>query len=120
MTSVSIKKSQIIATERGLSISGTRITLYDVLDYVKAQYPAPFIASILGLTDEQINVALAYIADHSAEVETEYQQVLKEAEDLQNYYQEQNQALKHRINQLPAPQGKEAAWEKFQAQKAKS
>ena len=30
----------IIRTERGLTIEGTRITLYDVMDYVTAQIPS--------------------------------------------------------------------------------
>ena len=29
----------IIRTERGLTIKGTRITLYDVMEYLKADYP---------------------------------------------------------------------------------
>jgi hypothetical protein len=33
----------IIRTERGLAIAGKRITLYDVMDYVTAQYSAKFI-----------------------------------------------------------------------------
>jgi hypothetical protein len=32
-------QAEIIRTERGLTIAGTRITLYDVMDYVTAQYP---------------------------------------------------------------------------------
>lgn len=29
----------ITRTERGLTIAGTRISLYDVMDFLKAQYP---------------------------------------------------------------------------------
>jgi hypothetical protein len=36
MISQSNTKVAIIRTERGLTISGNRITLYDVMDYVKA------------------------------------------------------------------------------------
>ena len=39
MSSVSNERADIIRTERGLTIVGTRITLYDVMDYVTAQYP---------------------------------------------------------------------------------
>jgi len=39
MVLVSNGQSAIIRTERGLTIAGTRITLYDVMDYLKAQYP---------------------------------------------------------------------------------
>jgi hypothetical protein len=39
MTLVSNEPSGIIRTERGLTLAGTRITLYDVMDYVTAKYP---------------------------------------------------------------------------------
>jgi uncharacterized protein (DUF433 family) len=113
------KTTMIIRTERGLTISGTRITLYDVMDYVTAQYPSKFIRGLFNLTNEQINAALAYIETHRAEVEAEYQVVLKEAEDLRQYYEDQNRDLIARLaTKLPKP-GMESAWEKLQAQKAK-
>lgn len=75
MASVSNGQSAIILTERGLTIAGTRITLYDVMDYVTAQYPPKFIRAMLSLTDEQVNAALSYIEAHRTEVEAEYQTV---------------------------------------------
>nr|WP_223807471.1 hypothetical protein [Pseudanabaena sp. UWO311] len=36
-------KSDIVRTERGLSINGTRITLYDLMDYIHAGYPVKLI-----------------------------------------------------------------------------
>ncbi|MEG4282825.1 DUF433 domain-containing protein [Microcoleus sp. A006_D1] len=119
MTSVSNEPSAIIRTERGLTIAGTRITLYDVMDYVIAQYPAKFIRSLFDLTEEQINAALSYIDTHWAEVDAEYQVVLKETEELRQYYQEENRELFARIATLPPPPGLEAAWEKLQASKAR-
>jgi uncharacterized protein (DUF433 family) len=109
----------IIRTERGLTVAGTRITLYDVMDYVTAQYPPKFIRAMLSLTEKQMNAALSYIEAHRAEVEAEYQLVLKEAEDLRQYYEEQNRDLIARISAKPPKQGMEVAWEKLQAQKAK-
>ena len=93
MTSVFTRKPTIIRTERGLTVSGTRITLYDVMDYVTAQYPPKFIRTLFNLTDEQIDVALTYIEANRPEVEAEYQLVLKEAEELRQYYEEQNREL---------------------------
>lgn len=55
---MSNEQPMIIRTERGLTISGTRITLYDVMDYVTAQYPPKFIRSLFDLTEEQIAIAL--------------------------------------------------------------
>ena len=44
-------QATIVRTERGLSISGTRITLYDVMDYVSAGYPAHFIRGLFNLSN---------------------------------------------------------------------
>ncbi len=49
----------IVNTERGLALRGTRITLYDVMDYLKADYPHKYIRDIFNLTDEQMNGVLA-------------------------------------------------------------
>ena len=112
-------QASILRTERGLAISGTRITLYDVMDYVTAQYPPKFIQGLFDLTEEQMNGALAYIDANRAEVEAEYQQVLKEAEELRQYYEEQNRELVARISAQPPKPGTEPAWEKLRAAKAK-
>ncbi len=119
MTLSSNGQIPIIRTERGLTIAGTRITLYDVMDYVTAQYPPKFIRAMLSLTDEQVNAALSYIEAHREEVEAEYQLVLKEAEELQQYYEEKNRDLIARISAQPPKPGMEDAWEKLQAQKAR-
>lgn len=119
MTPTSNGQATIIRTERGLTIAGTRITLYDVMDYVTAQYPVKFIRGLFNLTSEQINAALTYIEENHAEVEAEYQIVLKEAEELREYYEERNRDLIARLATKPPKPGMEAAWEKLQAQKAK-
>ncbi|MBG1267487.1 DUF433 domain-containing protein [Nostoc sp. WHI] len=119
MTLASSGQTAIIRTERGLTIAGTRITLYDVMDYVTAQYPPKFIRSLFDLTEEQIDAALSYIERHRAEIEAEYQVVLKEAEELRQYYEEQNRERVAQIATLPPPPGLEAAWEKLQASKAR-
>jgi uncharacterized protein (DUF433 family) len=80
----------ITRTERGLTISGSRISLYDVIDLLRADYPPKLIRDRFNLTDEQINVALAYIADHRVEVEAEYQEVLKTREEIYQYWQDRN------------------------------
>ncbi len=52
-------------------------------------------------------------------MEAEYQIVLKEAESIRQYWEERNRELFARIAKLPPPPGREAAWEKLQARKAK-
>ena len=119
MTMADSGQIAIIRTERGLMIAGTRITLYDVMDYVQDKYPSKFIQGLFDLTQEQINSALTYIEAHRAEVEIEYQQVLKEAEELRQYYEDQNRELIAQISKkLPKP-GTEFAWQKLREAKEK-
>lgn len=119
MTPTSNEKATIIRTERGLTIADTRITLYDVMDYVTAQYPVKFIRDLFDLSEKQINAALAYIEANRTEVESEYQKVLQDTEELRLYYEEQNRERVALIATLPPPPGLEAAWEKLQASKAR-
>ncbi len=114
-----ISSNIIDRNETGLFIAGTRISLYDVMDFAIAQYPAKFIANMLNLSQEQVQTALEYIENHRTEVESEYQSILTEASELQAYWQEQNRELNVRVATLPAPVGQEAAWQKLQAQRAK-
>lgn len=119
MTPKSNEQVPIVRTERGLAIAGTRITLYDVMDYVTEQYPPKFIRAMLNLTDEQVHSALAYIDAHRIEVETEYQLVIKEAEELRQYYEEQNRDLIARIAAKPPKPGTEAIRAKLRAEQEK-
>jgi uncharacterized protein (DUF433 family) len=64
MTLVSEQKLNIVWTERGRSIEGTRITLYDVMTYLKANRSCYQIAQKLGITIEQIDAAIAYMPGH--------------------------------------------------------
>ncbi len=119
MTPASNGQPGIIRTERGLTIAGTRITLYDVMDYVTAEYPAKFIRGMLNLTDEQVNAALSYIEANRAEVEAEYQIVLQEAEEIRQYWEERNRSRLVQIKALPPKPGQEAIRAKLQAWKEK-
>ena len=119
MTPIPNPQPIVVRTERGLSIAGTRITLYDMMDYVTANYPPKLIREKLCLTDEQVNAALAFIEENRALVEAEYQEVLQIAEENRRYWEERNREHFARIAQLPPKPGTEALWEKLRAQKAK-
>ncbi|HAG82209.1 MAG TPA: DUF433 domain-containing protein [Cyanobacteria bacterium UBA12227] len=119
MTQTSNKESPIIRTERGLTIAGTRITLYDVMDYVTAQYPPKFIRGLFELTEAQMNAALAYIEENRATVEAEYQVVLKQAEENQLYWEQRNREHFTRVAAMSPKPGREALWAKLREQKAR-
>ena len=111
------KESAIERTERGLTIAGTRITLYDVMDYFTAGYPAKLIREKLGLTDAQIDAALSYIETHQAEVIAEYQEVLLIAKDNRQYWEERNREHFTRLATISPKPGQETLRAKLQAWK---
>ena len=112
------EKVTIVRTERGLTIAGTRITLYDVIDHLKAHYPPKFIRDVFNLTDEQLGAALSYIEAHQTDVEAEYQEVLKSAEETRHYWEERNRERFARIAASPPRSEYEAARVKLQERRA--
>jgi len=115
------RQPTVVRTERGLSIAGTRITLYSIMDYLQAGWPTERIRDRLHLTDTQIADVMAYIEAQRATVEAEYQLVLQQAEENRHYWEARN---RDRLTQLaaqpppPAP-GQEAIRAKLQAQKSR-
>ncbi|NEO19408.1 MAG: DUF433 domain-containing protein [Moorea sp. SIOASIH] len=119
MVSAPTEEPAIIRTERGLTIAGTRITLYDVMDYLKAQYPQQLISEKLGLNHDQIRSALAYIETHHVEFEAEYQECLQTAKEIRQYWEERNRERFTKIAAMPPKPGQEALRAKLQAWKAR-
>jgi hypothetical protein len=111
------QESAIIRTEQGLLLAQTRITLYDVMDYLTVGYPAKLIREKLCLTDAQIEAALSYIEAHQTEVEAEYQQVLQIAADSRRYWEESNREHFARLVKMPSQLGQEDIRAKLQAWK---
>lgn len=109
----------IIRTGRGLTIAGTRTTLYRIMDYVKADWPPKLIRNRLNLTDQQVAAALAYIEQHHTEVETEYQQVLAEAEEMKRESEEKRRAVQVAIAAQPTKPEEAVIRAKLAAAKAR-
>ncbi|HLP92041.1 MAG TPA: DUF433 domain-containing protein [Nostocaceae cyanobacterium] len=118
MNLASNEQVSIIRTERGLTITGTRITIYDVMDLLKAEYLVKLIRDKFNLSDEQINVALSYIEQNKTQVEAEYQEVLKTREEIYQYWENCNHEHFVKIAALPRQPEKAALWAKLEEQKA--
>ena len=113
------ERGEIIRTERGLTIAGTRTSLYDVIDLLKAHYPPKLIRDTFNLTDAQINAALSYIEANQVQIEAEYQQVLQTREEIRQYWEDRNRERLDRIAATPRNPGKEAIWAKLEEQKVR-
>ena len=119
MTLETNKQSYIIRTERGLTITGTRITLYDVMDHLAAGWTPKLILNWLPLTAAQLNAALSYIESNRTEVEAEYQTVLQAAQEIREYWEDKNRERLAQIAKMPPKPGQEEIYAKLQAWKAK-
>ena len=69
--------AKIINRGRGPEIEGTRITVYDVLDYRKHGWHCDRIAALFRLSSEDIHAAFDYIDQHTDEVNEAYRKILR-------------------------------------------
>ena len=119
MTEANALQPTVVRTPGGLFIAGTRITLYDVMDYLAADWPPHLIRQWLNLTEQQMTEVLQYMSTHRAALDTEYQQVLQQSEDIRHYWEKQNrERCAHRAAKPPTPD-QEVARAKLQAWKTK-
>lgn len=119
MTDTPQTRPTVVRTSRGLSIAGTRITLYALLDYLHAEWPPKLIQAWFSLTDTQMEEVLAYIAAHHDEVEREYRQVVRQAEETRRYWDERNRDRLARRPSTPLTPDQAALQAKLQAWKDK-
>jgi uncharacterized protein (DUF433 family) len=66
----------IIERGRGPEIAGTRITVYDILQYVRAGWHHTAIAATLRLSSAEVLEAIRYIDEHEEAVNAQYEKNL--------------------------------------------
>ena len=72
-----IAEALIVETPRGPSLAGTRITVYSVMDLIKANRSKRFIEQMMLLTPEQVDAIFAYVETHREAVEAAYARILE-------------------------------------------
>jgi uncharacterized protein (DUF433 family) len=109
----------VVRTERGLTVDGTRLTLYSIMDYIKEDWPPKLIRDFFDLNDRQINDVMAYIEEHREEVEAEYELVLRQAEERRRYWTEYNREYIAQARARPKPPEQEEIWKKLKEWEAR-
>jgi uncharacterized protein (DUF433 family) len=71
--------ARIIDRGRGPEIQGTRVTVYRIMDFLRAGSPPERIAIELDLAADQVQAVLEYIDSHRGEVEAAYNEILERA-----------------------------------------
>lgn len=109
-----IYRPTIVRTERGLTIGGTRLTLYMIMEFLKIGYSWDEIQNEFRLTFRQIDEIKEYLETHCEEAENEYEQVRLLAESNRRHWEERN---RERFDQIakkqPKPERLEI-WRKLQ------
>ncbi|MBP8252173.1 MAG: DUF433 domain-containing protein [Herpetosiphon sp.] len=111
------QQTTIVRTSRGLSIAGTRLTLYTILDHLHAGWSPRLIQQWFNLAESQITDILSYIEQNRDAVEAEYEHVIAQAEAQRQYWEGRNReqmVLTEPVNGSPEQQ---AIWEKLQTWK---
>ena len=70
-------EAKIIDRGRGPEIAGSRITVFDILDYLQEGWDLVQIALFFRLSTRQVDAAVRYIDQHNDEVMEEYQRILE-------------------------------------------
>jgi uncharacterized protein (DUF433 family) len=105
-------EAKIIDRGRGPEIAGSRITVYDVLDYHKQGWPAKEIAWLFHLSTAQVDAAVRYIEEHRDEVMADYEEMLaRDARgnppDLQPKLDAAHQRLQAKLRELREAESRE-------------
>ncbi len=78
MSNTTTTNSLVVETPRGPSIAGTRITVYSIMDSIKAGWSREEILQVMSrVTAEQLDAVYKYIEQHREEVESEYERILQ-------------------------------------------
>lgn len=71
-----MKEHRIVNRGDGPRIEGTRITVYNIFEYVQKGHSREGIASELDLSSRQVQAALDYIRQHDADVKVQYGRIM--------------------------------------------
>ena len=91
----------VIRTSRGLTVGGSRLTIYLLMDHFKAGDSDELVQEWYRLTPEQLADIHRYIGEHQGEVESEYQEVLRRADENRRDWEERNRDVLERVKNAP-------------------
>jgi uncharacterized protein (DUF433 family) len=91
----------VVRTSRGLTVGGTRLTIYLLMDSIKAGRSDEEILQWYPISAGQLADVHRYIDEHRTEVEEEYQQVLHNALENRRYWEERNRERFAEIERSP-------------------
>ena len=89
--------------DRGLCVKGSRMTLYLIMDFLKAGWPPHLLRDHLLLTEAEMQNVLDYIDANCQAFEAEYEKVVRQAKEEEQYWRARQEALQKRLAERPGP-----------------
>ncbi len=107
-------------SDRGLCVAGTKISLFSIMDAIKSGR-TEVLLTYGGLSQEQINQALAYVEKNREEFEAAYAEYVRRAEEMERFHRERARQRRAELEaeglwKKPAPH-LIPAWERLQSLK---
>jgi hypothetical protein len=100
--------------DANLYVKGTRITVYDLMDYLTSDHwTLDDIRDHFSFSQAQWEGILAFIDENREMVEREYEEVVRTAEENRRYWEDRNRERIAWIRSQPPPPGKEAIYTKL-------
>ncbi len=109
-----ICRPTIVRTERGLTVGGTRLTLYMIMEFLKTGYSWDEIQDEFRLTFRQTDEIREFLESHREQTEREYEQVVAMAESNRRYWEERNRERFREIAEKPPKPERLEMWRKLQ------
>lgn len=103
--------------DRGLCLAGRRVTLYLIMDYLKAGWPPHLIRHWLDLSEAEMRYAVQYIDTHRTAFEAEYAEVVQQAQAREQYWRERQQQRQLEMSERHVSPEQAAAWARLKALK---
>jgi uncharacterized protein (DUF433 family) len=89
----------VIRNQMGLTVNGTRLTLYHIRDSLKEGNSLKNVRDLYDLTDEEMLDILDYIHLNKEDFEKEYQRIVKVNEEDRTYWEGKNRDLLERTRE---------------------
>ncbi|HEY5867672.1 MAG TPA: DUF433 domain-containing protein [Candidatus Tectomicrobia bacterium] len=101
--------------DRGLCLAGRRVTLYLIMDYLKAGWPPHLVRHWLDLSEADMHHAVQYIATNRIAFEAEYAEVVQQAQARERYWRERQHQRHLETRERHGTPAQAAAWARLKA-----
>ncbi|MFN8490981.1 MAG: hypothetical protein U0350_25530 [Caldilineaceae bacterium] len=98
---MSFPNHQVVETDLGPMLSGTRVTIYDVMLAHDAGQDLFHLCVNYNLSPVQVQIALEYIEEHRAQLAEDLKEILPKKAERERYYRALTAEIQKKIDQLP-------------------